>query len=74
MEFNPTGYWENQSGVRLNDRILSHLGTSWSDAFLLPYRVHGTDLREVFGAEARALLNEAFSGRQTCGSYPKTRD
>ena len=64
-EFNPTGYWENQSVVRLNDRILSHLGASWSDAFLLPYRVHGTDLREVFGAEARALLNEAFSGRQT---------
>ena len=64
-EFNPTGYWENQSVVRLNDRILSHLGASWSDAFLLPYHVGGTDLREVFGAQAKALLNEAFSGRQT---------
>src|ERR1700730_16718045 len=63
-EFNPTGYWENRSVVRLNERILSHLGASWSDAFMPPYRVSGTDLREAFGEEARALLNEAFSGRR----------
>jgi hypothetical protein len=64
-EFNPTGYWENQSVVRLNERILSHLGTSWSDVFLPPYHLDRTDLRDVFEAEARALLDKAFSGKQT---------
>jgi hypothetical protein len=64
-EFNPTGYWENQSVVRLNERILSHLGASWSDVFLLPYHLDRTDLREVFEPEARALLDKGFSERRT---------
>jgi hypothetical protein len=64
-EFNPTGYWENQSIVRLNERILSHLGTSWSDVFLPPYHLNRTDLRETFEAEARALLDKAFAGKRT---------
>src|SRR5262245_24536103 len=64
-EFNPTGYWENQPVVRLNERILSHLGTSWSDVFSLPYRLDAADLREVFETEARALLKKAFSGKRT---------
>ena len=63
-EFNPTGYWENQSVVRLNDRILSHLGTSWSDVFLPPYHLDRTDLRELFETEARDLLDKAFSGKR----------
>jgi hypothetical protein len=63
-EFNPTGYWENQEVVRLNERILSHLGTSWSDVFMLPYRLDRTDLREVFEGEAKSLLQEAFSGKR----------
>jgi hypothetical protein len=63
-EFNPTGYWENQQVVRLNERVLSHLGTSWSDVFMLPYRLDRTDLREVFEAEAKSLLEEAFSGKR----------
>jgi hypothetical protein len=64
-EFNPTGYWENRSIVRLNDRMLAHLGMSWSEVFLLPYRVELTDLREKFEAEARDLLDKAFSGKRT---------
>jgi hypothetical protein len=64
-EFNPTGYWENRSVVRLNDRILSHLGKSWSDVFLLPYHLGDTDLRVVFEAEAKALLDEILSGKRT---------
>jgi hypothetical protein len=63
-EFNPTGYWENKLVVRLNERILLHLGTSWSDVFLPPYYLDRTDLREVFEAEARALLDKAFSGKR----------
>jgi hypothetical protein len=63
-EFNPTGYWENQQIVRLNERILSHLGTSWSDVFMLPYRLDRTDLREVFEGEAKSLLREAFGGKR----------
>jgi hypothetical protein len=64
-EFNPTGYWENRSVVRLNERILSHLGTSWSDVFLLPNHLGRTDLRTIFEAEARALLDKALSGKRT---------
>jgi hypothetical protein len=64
-EFNPTGYWENRSVVRLNERILSHLGSSWSDVFLLPYQLGRTDLRAVFEAEARTLLDNALSGKRT---------
>jgi hypothetical protein len=63
-EFNPSGYWENQQIVRLNERILSHLGTSWSDVFMLPYRLDRTNLREVFEAEAKSLLQKAFSGKR----------
>jgi hypothetical protein len=64
-EFNPTGYWENQAIVRLNERILSHLGTSWCDVFLPPYRLEDTDLREVFGEEARDVLDQAIAGKRT---------
>lgn len=64
-EFNPTGYWENRSIVALNERILSHLGASWSEVFLLPYYLGRTDLRAVFEAEATALLDKAISGKQT---------
>jgi hypothetical protein len=63
-EFNPTGYWENQSVVRLNERILSHLGTSWADVFLPPYHLDRTDLREIFEVEARAHLDKAFAGKR----------
>ncbi len=63
-EFNPTGYWENRSVVRLNDRMLAHLGTSWSDVFLLPYHLGNTDLRAFFEAEARALLDKVLSGNR----------
>ena len=61
-EFNPSGYWENQQVVRLNERVLSHLGTSWSDVFMLPYRLGRTNLCEIFEAEAKALLIAAFLG------------
>jgi len=63
-EFNPSGYWENQQVVRLNERVLSHLGTSWSDVFMLPYRLDRTNLCEIFEAEAKALLQKAFSGKR----------
>ncbi len=63
-QFNPTGYWENQSIVRLNERVLSHLGTSWSDVFLLPYHLDRADLRQIFDTEANALLDKAFSGKR----------
>jgi hypothetical protein len=63
-EFNPTGYWENQQFVRLNERVLSHLGTSWSDVFMLPFRLDRTNLREVFSGEAKSLLEKAFSGKR----------
>jgi hypothetical protein len=64
-EFNPTGYWENRSIVGLNERILSHLGASWSEVFLLPYHLDRTDLRAVFEAEARDLLDKAIAGKAT---------
>src|SRR6202011_5884374 len=64
-EFNPTGYWENQAIVRLNEQILSHLGTSWCDVFLPPYRLEDTDLREVFGEEARDVLDQEIAGKRT---------
>jgi hypothetical protein len=64
-EFNPTGYWENQSVVRLNERILSHLGSNWSDVFMVPNHLGGTDLRAIFEVEARALLDKALSGKRT---------
>jgi hypothetical protein len=63
-EFNPSGYWENQQVVRLNERVLSHLGTSWSDVFMLPYRLDKANLREVFEAEAKSILQNAFSGKR----------
>jgi len=64
-QFNPTGYWENQSMVRLNERLLSHLGTSWSDVFLLPYHLDRADLRQMFETEANLLLDKAFSGNRS---------
>ena len=64
-QFNPTGYWENQSMVRLNERLLSHLGTSWSDVFLLPYHLDRADLRQMFETEANLLLDKAFSGKRS---------
>jgi hypothetical protein len=63
-EFNPSGYWENQQVVRLNERVLSHLGTSWSDVFMLPYRLDRTNLCEIFEAEAKAVLQKTFSGKR----------
>ena len=63
-EFNPGGYWENRQVVRLNERVLSHLGTSWSDVFMLPYRLDRTNLREVFEGEAKSLLQKGFSGKR----------
>jgi hypothetical protein len=63
-EFNPSGYWENQQVVRLNERVLSHLGTSWSDVFMLPYRLDQANLREVFEEEAKSILQDAFSGKR----------
>ena len=66
-EFNPSGYWENQQVVRLNERVLSHLGTSWSDVFMLPYRLDRTNLCEIFEAEAKALLQEDVLWQKTVG-------
>src|ERR1700722_15434456 len=61
-EFNPSGYWENQQVVRLNERVLSHLGTSWSDVFMLPYRLDQANLQNAFsGKRAWALKDPRLS-------------
>jgi hypothetical protein len=64
-DFNPTGYFENQPIVRLNERILSHLGLSWADVFLPPHHLKHTGLHEAFDGEAKALLDKAFSGKRS---------
>lgn len=59
---NPKGFWESDSVVRLNDRILQTMGSDWSD-----WRAIGSDaLRSAparaLAQEARSLLQSQFNG------------
>ncbi|SDP58441.1 rhamnan synthesis F family protein [Desulforhopalus singaporensis] len=56
---NPKGYFENQGVVQLNERILNHLGYSWSNPFVIGIG----DLAEItdqFYVEASNLLQSNY--------------
>ena len=58
---NPTGYWEPERVVALNERFLHAHGSSWFDASLrLQHCAPGGEPRARFVREAAVLLEEAF--------------
>lgn len=63
-EENPKGYFENQAVVQLNDKILRHLGYSWSNPF---WGTHSVDLSALqkFVPGAVDLLKKSYT-KSTC--------
>ena len=60
---NPTGFWEDEEIVRLNDGLLEYLGTRWDDCSVLP--VDWMSQSFVRGARERMLsvVQREFEGR-----------
>jgi hypothetical protein len=59
---NPTGYWEQQPLISLNDDLLAHLGGPWWDMPQLPAGWHEDPGLEPFRERARSLIAELFPG------------
>lgn len=64
---NPKGFWEHYRLVRLNDRILRAFGGSWREPPELPAGWETSDQLADLRDEARALLDESFSGQPLWG-------
>lgn len=58
---NERGYWENKSIVDLNNRILAHLKSSWSDPRPLPTEWWLTPGIKSFQDEAQTIIDTEFS-------------
>lgn len=57
---NPTGHWESQPIVDLNDRVMAAFDLSWFDWAGLPPDWPAGALWQTFAAEARGLLDQEF--------------
>jgi hypothetical protein len=66
-EANPEGFWEHYRLMRLNERILRHLGGSWREPPELP---SGWETSAELGEEreeALSLIDKTFAGRDLWG-------
>jgi lipopolysaccharide biosynthesis protein/SAM-dependent methyltransferase len=61
-EFNKDGYWEYNPLVNLHDKMLAYTGHTW---YAPPISIDVPHLIDVFGNEARILINEM----DNCQSY-----
>jgi len=57
---NPTGYWEDQSIIGLQDRLLERFGMSWETARLIPEEEWESGTLDLFVREARRYLRDHF--------------
>jgi hypothetical protein len=56
--FNPTGYWEHQDVVSLNDAVLDSLGASWIDPVRTDLAALPDDQYDAYVARARRIVGE----------------
>ncbi len=57
---NPTGFWEPEAIVKLNDRVLRQLGGAWNRVDVPP---PGSDFVEEFVRDAQAVLASEYGSR-----------
>ena len=77
-EFNPTGFWENESVVRLNDDVLAAFGGTWREPPSLPpgwerdARLDGLRERaaEILAADFGGRAKWGFKDPRTCLTLP----
>ncbi len=66
-EDNPTGYWENQAIVDLNDELLAALGGSWDNPPRLGAGWEFGDIPMSYRSPARALVGPVVDGSAVAG-------
>lgn len=59
---NPTGYWENERIVGLNDRLLSQLGGTWDNPPALPSSWETDPALDPLRDDARSIVAEIGAG------------
>lgn len=59
---NPTGHWEPNAIIGLNDEILASAGSNWYDWLEFNPQWYESPVAESFSARARAALNDEYGG------------
>ena len=66
-KFNPTGFWEHEAVVKLNDEILASFGGTWRDLPALPDGWERDARLDPLREKAAAILAADFAGRTSWG-------
>lgn len=66
-KFNPTGFWEHEAVVTLNDEILATFGGTWRDLPALPDGWERDTRLDPLREKAAAILAADFAGRESWG-------